>query len=186
MFERVLVLFDKSGILDILCMNEKVIYSIKRNTGYAPHEKAIRKQQGIVPLVGSKERRALFVLAINWWYTPWATLGCIFPSIYIGTCLFVTLGEIQRKFFRCFLGCQEGLFSRRTVLFANSPARLRPAIQSCTLKQPACGTSGIWTRQIIAFPVSPNPEWSWTCNSASWCGFPRSCRRYSELRESSS
>ena len=62
----------------------------------------------------------------NWWYKPWATLESIFCPFTLEPAYLWLWGEIHTKFFRCFLAGAERLFSRCTILLANSPVRTSP------------------------------------------------------------
>ena len=57
--------------------------------GHALHEKGLQRQQGVVPLVGSQEQRALLVPLVN----RLSTADFVPPSVYIGFRLFVLLGR---------------------------------------------------------------------------------------------
>ena len=67
----------------------------------------------------------------------------------------------RRRVFDAFGECEEGLFPRRTVLWANGPARLRPATPPCAPTRPACGMSGFWTRQVQPILGWFTRAWTW-------------------------
>ena len=77
-----------------------------------------------------------------------STAGFVPPSVSIGFRLIVPLGDVQATCPRCFGECEGGLFPRRTVLWANSLARPRPATPPCAPTRHARGMSGFWIRQL--------------------------------------
>ena len=84
--------------------------------GHALHEKGLLRQKSVVPLVGSKEQRALFVPVIN----RGSTADFVSPSVYIGFRLFVLLEKRLSNISSCFW-----MTFKRYIFFPNMPIMRR-------------------------------------------------------------
>ena len=103
------------------------------------------KQKKTGPLVSSQKQRALLVPRFN---RRSKNAGFVPPSVYMTFCLFVLLGKHSGSVSSMLWGYGKGLFLWRTVLFASSPARPRPANPPCTPSRRPSGMSRFWIRQV--------------------------------------
>ena len=116
--------------------------------GHALHEKGLQRQKGDVPLVGSQEERALLVSVTKRLSAAGQSRVLFLHRFTWDFACSCFRGNVQATCLRCFGGCGEGLFPRRTVLLANSPARPRPATPPCAPTRLVRGVSGFWIRQV--------------------------------------
>ena len=126
----------------------RILFSAGLVPGHALHEKGLKRQYGVGPLVGSQEQRVLLVLLFNRGVTarqPVIVFPHRFTWDFACSCFW---RNVQEFCIRC-LGGYEGCLSPvRTVMSVSHPARPRLADPLCASTRPARGMSMFWTRQV--------------------------------------